>query len=114
VAQFLLGGLIYEIRPERISTRWPARCHVTRRRAQRDCPPYQQNIVKIIKKSREYNSRDFTLALYIDYNKKSLYCGYTDGYLGLMGHKSVAACLISKSGEFHDLKFPETAPGTPD
>ena len=24
--------------PERIYTRWPARCHVTRRRAQRDCP----------------------------------------------------------------------------
>ena len=24
--------------PEKISTRWPARCHVTRRRAQRDCP----------------------------------------------------------------------------
>ena len=24
--------------PEKVSTRWPARCHVTRRRAQRDCP----------------------------------------------------------------------------
>ena len=24
--------------PERIYTRWPARCHVTCRRAQRDCP----------------------------------------------------------------------------
>ena len=24
--------------PEKISTRGPARCHVTRRRAQRDCP----------------------------------------------------------------------------
>ena len=35
--------------PERIYTRWPARCHVTRRRAQRDCPsspPYQQYIYR--------------------------------------------------------------------
>ena len=35
---------------------------------------------KIIKKSREYNSRDLTLALYnIDYNKKGFYCEYMDG-----------------------------------
>ena len=34
--------------PERIYTRWPARYHVTRRRAQRDCPsttPYQHLII---------------------------------------------------------------------
>jgi hypothetical protein len=41
---------------------------------------------KIIKKSREYNIRDLTLALYnIDYNKKGLYRGYMDGNLDLTG-----------------------------
>ena len=41
---------------------------------------------KIIKKSREYNIRDLTSALYnIDYNKKGLYCGYMDGNLDLTG-----------------------------
>jgi len=41
---------------------------------------------KLIKENRGHNSRDLTLALYnIDNNKKSLYCGYIDGNLDLMG-----------------------------
>ena len=41
---------------------------------------------KLIKKSRGYNSKDLTLALYnIDNNKKGLYCGYMDGNSDLMG-----------------------------
>ena len=41
---------------------------------------------KLIKKSREYNSKDLTLALYnIDNSKKSVYCGYMDGNSDLMG-----------------------------
>ena len=40
---------------------------------------------KLIKKSREYNSKDLILALYnIDNNKKGLYYEYMDGNSGLM------------------------------
>jgi hypothetical protein len=41
---------------------------------------------KLIKKSRGYNIRDFTLAFdNADNNKKGLYCGYMDGNSDLMG-----------------------------
>ena len=52
--------------------------------------------------------------------KKSLYCGYMDHNLGLMGGETELTNLsrvsslawFQRGGEFHYLKFPETAQGT--